>query len=192
MTNTQYLIESAKFAVHHVLANHQAAYVNGIALRELHDERKAQFLHTLTQHPAAVPLNISNSSSHIFHHVRSDQFAEFQAIKTALEISEESAEFKEAFAITDPLVQEVRRLEQQLQDERTRAGQALHALNEVEQAARAAAEEKLANDPKVKAAREALAAAQPALVAEKAPDPALIRGKITTRPKLEIEALSAE
>lgn len=49
-------------------------------------------------------------------------------------------------------------------------------IRETEEAARRVAEERLAKDPAVIAARKALAAAQPALVP--ATPPALVRGKV--------------
>lgn len=165
-SNTLKQIETAELAVGHVLSNHIAVYVNGLALRKLYDEKLPGFMFNLTTHGAPHPLNISNSTSHIFNYIRSDSAMEFLAIKQALEISEASPAFIEAYEILNPLVQEVRRLKAVLAEELAAAGQAAAKLAEA----------------KADAIEKALAAveaefAQPEPQAQPEPEPPF-RGKV--------------
>ncbi len=182
---TEKALEAAKDAVGNVLGHHIAVWTNTQALRQVRAEREPALIFSLCNHPAPEPLNISNSLSHPFNHVKGDQVSDFLAIRSTLEILEASPEFIEAAAILDPLVENVRRLEAKLQDEIAERGAKLNALREVEAAARAKAEAALENDPTVKAARDAVAAVTPKPPAEPAP---LVRGVIKTRPNLDATA----
>jgi aminopeptidase N len=180
-------LEAVKHEIGHILHNVQCAYVNGMALRNLYTEKERHFLFNLSQHPAAEVLRIPNCLSHMNSLAASSLGSDFGTLKILLDLSEQSAEFQEAHGILQPLVDRVAELEAEIMEENAVAGRAANALAEAIEAARQAAEDKLAKDPAVIAARKALDAAQPALV----PQPALdtsppFRGKV----KIEEPALA--
>lgn len=168
MTTTE-KIEFAKDAVGNVPAHHSCAFVNGSALRNLYAEREPSFLFNLAVNGAPTPLVVPNSTSHIFNYIRTEDASEFLAIRAALEIAEASPAFREACEIMEPLLAEVRRLEQQLADEIAEHGVKCNALQVAESAALEKAKAIADKDPAVVAARQAL---------EKFSGP-LIRGKQT-------------
>jgi hypothetical protein len=179
MTIKQSQLEAVKHEIGHILHNVQCAYVNGMALRNLYSEKEGHFLFNLSQHPAPEVLRIPNCIGHMNQLAASSVGQDFGTLKILLDLSSASAEFQEAHSIIQPLVDRVAELEAEIEDERNTAGRAANALAEAEAAARQAAEDKLAKDPAVIAARKAFDAAQPALV----PQPALdtsppFRGKV--------------
>jgi hypothetical protein len=184
MTIKEQQLEAVKLEIGNIPHNPRCAYVNGMALRQLFAEREQAFLFTLSQHPAPEVLNIGNSLNHIYTHAQSDTGHGFSNLKAIVDLSENSHAFKTAYALIQPLVDRVAVLESEIQAEMEAESRARSALHEAEEAARAAAEEKLAKDPAVIAARKAFEAAQPALVAEPTPDIVLTRGKV----KLEEQA----
>ena len=173
MTNTKKLAEAAQNEVAHVPGNHQCAYSNGMALRQLLAEKEAGFHFNLQTHPAPQPLHIPRCVGHVFNYLKSDSADEFLRIKMALEISEASPAFQAACKILDPLVAEVRRLEALILDEQTASGQKLAAIREAEDAAIAKAQAALESDPAVKKLKEQAEQTRPAHI--EAPS---FRGKV--------------
>jgi hypothetical protein len=179
MTIKESQLEAVKNEIGHVLHHHRCAYVNGMALRNLYTEKERHFLFNLSQHPAAEVLRIPNCHGHMHNLAASSVGQDFGTLKILLDLSEASAEFREAHAILQPLVDRVAQLEGEIEAERETAGRAAHVLAEAEDAARQAAQEKAMKDPAVVAARKALEAAQPALVPDVAVDTSPpFRGKV--------------
>jgi hypothetical protein len=178
MTITEQKLELTKDAIGNVLEHHRASYVNGMAIRNLLAEREPGFMVNLNVHGTPQPLNIPNCTSHVYTYLQTQHARDFLGIRAAHEISEKNPDFLEAFAILDPLVSEYRRLQGEIATERLVAAEASNKLQEAVEAARLAAEEKLAKDPAVLAAQKAFEAAQPALVPEPTPDIVLTRGKM--------------
>lgn len=178
MTITEQKLELAKDKIGNVLHHHRCAYVNGISLRDLYADKERVFLASLSQHSAPQVLRIPNCHSHVHHLTVSAMGGDFGTLKILLDLSEASAEFKEAYQILQPLVDRVAELEAEIEDERLVAAEASNKLRDAVEAARLAAEEKLAKDPAVLAAQKAFEAAQPALVPAPTPDIVLTRGKV--------------
>ena len=101
--------------------------------------------------------NPANGISTILSFARSDAGRDLAAARIVLNLLEASTEFKSAFAILNPLHQElaeaVEREEAEARDERL----ALAAVEAAEQAARAKVEARIQADPNVVKARAALA-----------------------------------
>jgi hypothetical protein len=173
MSNTSIELEAARNAVGNQLGHHICAYTNGMALRTLHAEKEPGFLFSLSVNDAPTPLCIPNSLGYIFNHVRSYAAAEFLAIRQALEICETSPAFIEAFAIMDPLVQEVRRLEAKLEQEQLEYGRKLGAIKEAEDAALEKARIALEKDPALSKLRTEAEAVRPPHI-----EPPPFRGKV--------------
>ena len=171
MTATEQDLEVAKNQLSHVLAHHVSIYTNGMALRQVRDEREQGFLFTMSNHPGAEPLHLGRCLSYPLNTVVSDNIGEFLAIRSALKILETSPEFIEAFAIIQPMVDEVRRLEAQHQAEIETLNRTRQTLHEAEEAATAKAMAHLDRDPAIIAARKALEA-----ITSAEPTP-LIRGR---------------
>ena len=178
MTIKEQQLEAVKHEIGNVLHNTRCAYTNGMALRQLYTEKEKHFLFNLSQHPAAEVLRIPNCVSHMNNLATTSLGSGLGTLKILLDLSEASAEFQEAYSILQPMVDRVAELEAEIQDERNTAGRAAHALAEAIEVARIAAEDKVAKDPAVIAARKALEAAQPALVPVPAEPEKPFRGKI--------------
>ena len=158
MTTTEQL-EAVRNQIGDISHNVRCAYVNTMVLRHLYEEKESLFNFSLCEHPAPQVLNIQNSAAHMAGFVTTGMLQEFTATKTALDLAEASDAWKEANGIIGPLVDEIRKLEAQIERENAEHGARLRALAEAEEAATAAALAKVDRDPKVIAARQALEAA---------------------------------
>ena len=179
MTNTQNLLDEAKIAVRSQDVQQTASYVSGMALRAIHDDLRKDFLQSLREHPTPDPLNITNGSGHVFALLRSDRFKHFSAAKTALEVSDESQAFKDAFLVLTPLVAEVARLEGVLEAEQRDYGNQLNAIREAQDFATAKAQAALDSDPKIQKMLEAAEASRPSHVEQ---DLRIFRGRVVLNP----------
>jgi hypothetical protein len=167
--NNQELLDVAKTKVGSVAPHHRHAYSNGMALRQLLEENQPAFALNFELQGPADPLRTHANMNHVFTYLMSDHAGRFLRISQAHEIFDASQAFKDACKILDPLVAEVRRLEELILDEQAELCAKTNELREAEEAAMRKAQEIAAADPAVIAARERLEALQN--------PPALIRGR---------------
>ncbi len=164
MSNTKDQLTAAREAVHTTPLHHQCVYTNVMALRAVYAEQEPHFRFVLTTHPAPTPLDIMNGVGHVFNYVRGDN--EFLNIRFALEYSEASPEFKEANAIIQPLVDEVRRLEAKLEAESVAYFEKVTTARQAEDAALEEARRKVESDPEIAKLRAHAEKIRPAHIEE--------------------------
>tara|TARA_R110000868_G_scaffold383653_2_gene650913 strand:- start:5147 stop:5668 length:522 start_codon:yes stop_codon:yes gene_type:complete len=104
-------IENIHSEIGSVLYNHRASYTNGMALRHLHSEQVAKYKFALSEHSAPEVLRISNCLAHIQYVTTTPECANFGTIETLLKLSESSEEFKTAYGILQPLINQLAALE---------------------------------------------------------------------------------
>jgi hypothetical protein len=165
-----------KHEIHHIDYHIQCAYANGLSLRLLFEEKASIFRSNFRENSWLDIFTVPNCSAHMSGMANSMLGINIGTLKTILDLSENSTEFKEALALIQPKMDRVAEIELEIQAEREIAALAARALADAEEAARGAAEAALAKNPAVIAARAALEAAQPVLVTP-SPDIILTRGK---------------
>lgn len=172
---TEKALEVARIKVEETPFNLRASYTNVAALKAILAEKERSALANFGQHPRPNPLDIGNSSGHPFN-AASCLMPDYNIIKTAMALLESTDEYREALALIQPRVDDVRRLEAQLDAEVQAVSVAAHARQEKIDAAKAVA---------IAEIEARFATPEPASALEPA---SLIRG----RQKLAVEALAAD
>jgi hypothetical protein len=161
MTTIQKLeaeINAAKQQIDNIDHPTRCAYVNAVGMKALYQQKEAELLKLLGEHPAPLVLHISNSLSHIHGLTQFPIAADLVITKSLLELAESTAAFKAAYELIQPKVDEISRLEKDLQAERGILERKRVALIEAKEAAAERGRLAALEDPAVLAAEAALAA----------------------------------